>query len=35
MLTQIMPTDDSHTIINSTKKIDVLRDCLMTFKIPC
>lgn len=34
ILKRLLPEDDRHTIINSPTKIEVIPDCLMTFKIP-
>ena len=35
ILKRLLPEDDRHTIINQPTKIEVIPDCLMTFKIPC
>jgi len=35
ILKRLIPEDDKHTIIESQTKIEVIPDCLMTYKIPC
>lgn len=35
ILKRLIPEDDKHTIIEAKTRVEVIPDCLMTFKIPC
>ena len=35
ILKRLIPEDDKHTIIDCKTQVEVIPDCLMTFKIPC
>jgi hypothetical protein len=35
ILKRLIPEDDKHTIIMDKTRVEVIPDCLMTFKIPC
>ena len=35
ILKRLIPEDDKHTIIENKTRVEVIPDCLMTFKVPC